>query len=105
MYARWSALLAVYLLQALAWTSLTLAASALCRRTAQALALLLSLWLGMCVIVPRLVHDLASAQQPEASQSAFASAMRARLGDVEGGDREAATTERLMQQYGRAPHG
>lgn len=96
---RWLAMLLVSLVLVLFWTLLSVGVSCLVRTSGQALAVLTTLWCLVCVLMPRAAAELAETDHPTPTQQQLSASMTDALGDVEGGDREAAVKQRLMAEY------
>ncbi len=96
---RWLLLLLISLGVALLWTLLSLGVSCLVRSSGQALTVLMTLWCVSCLILPRVVTEVAEARHPSPTQQQLAAAMTEALGDVEGADRESAVKRRLLTEY------
>jgi ABC-2 type transport system permease protein len=97
--ARTALLALAYLAYALAWSGLTLAVSAWAAQARTALAVLLALWLGSVLVLPRVAADVAERLHPSPSPAAFWSEVRkAQREGIDGHAAPDAQAKALLQQ-------
>lgn len=83
-----------------AWTALVLAASAASATLRSSLAVLLALWAGTALVVPRLASEWSAVAAPLPSMQAFRAALDKELGEPHDPAEEARMKAALLKKYG-----
>jgi ABC-2 type transport system permease protein len=81
-YWRIGGLLALYLGYCLVWIGLILLVSSIVSAPRQTLTLLVSIWFGLSILMPRLLADIAANQYPQQSRNAFDRAIKVEVNQV-----------------------
>jgi ABC-2 type transport system permease protein len=99
-WTRFSLLAMAYLAYLATFLGMTLAVSAYARSARAALAILLSIWVVDCFVLPRAGVEIADAARPLPASAEWEAAMRADLSDGHAAASEQQVKRELLAQYG-----
>lgn len=92
--------LLVHLLYLAGWAALVLGVSARLRTPRGALTVLLTLWLLVCWILPRVATEMAAVLQPLPSSAEWRIDLQTRMGAVHSSEQALRVRERVLAEYG-----
>ena len=97
---RFSLWLSFHLLYLAGWAALVLGVSARMRSPREALTVLLTVWLLVCWILPRVVTEIAAVLHPLPSSAELRIDLKSSMGEVHSSEQALKVRERVLAEYG-----